>query len=151
MPSDFLKDLVDHKARVAKHLHNAAIELIKRAIVHDNSKFSPEEYEAYEAAFSELQKYAYGSDEFKAALATIQPAIQHHYAVNSHHPEHFENGINDMTLVQLIEMLCDWKAASERSQTDRQKGMLINKGRFGIGDQLFGILQRTLIAMEEKP
>ena len=40
--------------------------------------------------------------------------IEHHYAVNSHHPEHYEAGIAGMSLFDLIEMLVDWKAASER-------------------------------------
>ncbi len=56
-------------------------DLFLRAAVHDNSKFGPDEYEAYEKAFPDLQKYAYGSDEFKAALATIRPAIEHHYSM----------------------------------------------------------------------
>lgn len=148
MPSDYVKDLVDHKRRVAGHLQFVASELFRRAATHDNSKFSPEEYEAYEAAFPTLQKYAYGSDEFKAALQTIQTAIQHHLKTNDHHPEYFENGINDMNLIQFIEMVCDWKAASERSQTDIYKGLEINKGRFGIDDQLFRIITNTVRYLE---
>jgi hypothetical protein len=115
-----------------------------RAAVHDNSKFGPDEYEAYEKAFPDLQKYAYGSDEFKAALATIRPAIEHHYSVNDHHPEFFEEGINGMHVVQMIEMLCDWKAASERSKTDFIVGLEMNRKRFNIDDQLFKIIRNTV-------
>jgi hypothetical protein len=119
-------------------------DLFQRAAVHDNSKFSPEEYNAYDQAFPELQKYAYGSEEFKAALAKIQPALQHHYAVNDHHPEFFKSGISEMHLVQLIEMLCDWLAASERSQTDFERGLEMNKTRFSIDTQLFEVLTNTV-------
>lgn len=144
MPSDYVKDLVDHKSRVAVHMQTVANDLFRRATVHDNSKFSPEEFEAYEEAFPELQEYAYGTEEFKAALNKIKPAIQHHYQVNDHHPEHFATGVNAMTLVQLIEMLCDWMAASERSKTNFLQGLETNRERFHIDDQLFGIIKATI-------
>jgi hypothetical protein len=41
--------------------------------------------------------------------------LMHHDAHNRHHPEFFgEDGVDGMTLVDVIEMLADWKAASER-------------------------------------
>lgn len=144
MPSDYITDLVDHKHRVAHRILAMASDLFRRAAIHDNSKFAPEEFDAYQQAFPELQKYAYGTPEFKAALAKIQPAIQHHYQANDHHPEHFAGGITQMTLVQLVEMLCDWMAASERSQTDFLRGLELNKERFGIDDQLYAVLLNTV-------
>lgn len=150
MPSAYVDDLIQHKRWVAENLQIVANELFRRAAVHDNSKFSPEEFEAYEEAFPELQKYAYGTDEFKAALAKIQPAIQHHYSVNDHHPEFFENGIIDMNLIQLIEMVCDWMAAARRSQTGVLKGMELNRKRFGIGPQLINIIAGTIIALRDE-
>lgn len=119
-------------------------DLFLRAAVHDNSKFGPDEYEAYEKAFPDLQKYTYVSDEFKTTLATIRPAIEHHYRVNDHHPEFFEEGINGMHVVQMIEMLCDWKAASERSKTDFFVSLETSRKRFTIDDQLFKIIVNTL-------
>lgn len=144
MPSDYLTDLVEHKRLVAQYLQVIADDLFRRAAVHDNSKFSPEEYEAYEEAFPGLQKYAYGTEAFKAELAKIQPAIAHHYRVNDHHPEYFPDGIAGMNLIQLIEMVCDWLAASMRSQTSFAQGLDINKQRFGIDDQLFGSIKNTI-------
>jgi len=144
MPSDYVKDLVDHKQRVAGYMQLIANDLFRRATIHDNSKFSPEEFEAYEEAFPELQQYAYGTEEFKAALQKIKPSIQHHYEANDHHPEHFEMGISQMHLIQVVEMLCDWLAASERSQTNFLQGLEMNKERFGIDDQLFEIIKNTV-------
>lgn len=73
----------------------------------------------------------------KAALAEGKPTIAHHYAANDHHPEHWPNGVNDMSLLSILEMLCDWKAASERTkQGSIQQSLPINKERFGISDQL---------------
>lgn len=125
-------------------------DLFQRAAVHDNSKYSPEEFDAYDRAFSGLQKYAYGTDEFKAELAKIKPAIAHHYRVNDHHPEFFlTSGIDEMNFVQLIEMTCDWIAASERSQADIYKGLEMNRQRFGIDEQLFSILKNTVEYLKE--
>lgn len=144
MTSDFLKDLVKHRELVGQHLQFGANELFHRAIGHDRSKFSNEEYGPYEDAFPGLQKYAYGTDEFKAELKKIKPAIAHHYQFNDHHPEHFTNGINDMDLFQIYEMACDWLAASSRSQTPIMDGLQINKERFGISDQLFNVIVKTM-------
>lgn len=120
------------------------IDLFQRAAVHDNSKFSHEEFAAYDAAFPDLQKYAYGTDEFKTTLAKIQPAIAHHYRSEDHHPEHFEGGISQMHVGQLIEMVCDWLAASERSQKNIHEGLDMNRQRFNIDRQLFSILKNTV-------
>ena len=47
-------------------------------------------------------------------MEAMQSFIEIHYAKNRHHPENHRNGIKDMTLVDLIEMLSDWKAATLR-------------------------------------
>jgi hypothetical protein len=145
--SEYLKDLMKHRALVAEHMLTIVAELNKRAVHHDDSKFDLEEYDAYEEAFPNLQKYAYGSEEHRAELRKIKPAIEHHYQNNRHHPEYFGNvGIAGMNLLDLIEMVCDWVAASQRkgSQTDLLKSLQINKTRFDIDDQLFLIIMNTV-------
>ena len=150
MPSDFIKDLVQHKAWVAEKMQVAANDLFRRAAIHDNSKFEPEEFEPYDRLFPELQKYAYGSPELKAIYEQLGPALQHHLKVNRHHPEYHERGINDMNLIDVLEMVCDWMAASRRSQTGIAKGLEINKERYGISDQLFEIIKHTVDALLEQ-
>ncbi len=147
MSGEFLKDLVKHKQWVAGYMQLVANNLFKRAAIHDNSKFEPVEFEPYDKAFPEFKKYAFGSPEMKAVYESIQPALQHHYEQNRHHPEHFENGINDMHLVDVLEMVCDWLAASKRSQTGIEKGLEINKERYGIDDQLFQVISNTVKAI----
>lgn len=129
-------------------LYYAASDLFQRAAVHDNSKFSPEEFDLYEKAFPELQKYAYGTPEYKAATKLLGPAWKHHCEANDHHPEHFEHGIVDMHGNQQLEMCADWVAASERSQTDIMVGLEKNKERFGIDDHLFPVIKNTVIFMK---
>jgi hypothetical protein len=72
----------------------------------------------------------------------------HHYAHNAHHPEHWPGGIKDMSLLDLIEMIVDWKAASERhADGDIEKSITINKQRFGYGDELEAIFRRTTLEL----
>ena len=92
-----------------------------------------------------LKSSTYGSEEYKKFLEELKPALDNHYKENRHHPEHFENGIKGMTLVDLIEMLCDWCAAVERhSDGNILKSIEINQKRFGYSDELKQILINTL-------
>lgn len=72
-------------------------------------------------------------------------AIQHHYSKNSHHPEHYGNGVNGMDILDIVEMLCDWKAASERMQGggDIIRSIEINAERFNLTLQMMEILKNT--------
>lgn len=75
----------------------------------------------------------------------MKEAIEHHYAMNSHHPEHYINGIDGMTLIDLIEMFCDWIAATKLHKDGNIKNSLkINKDRFNISDQLYNIFINTI-------
>ena len=75
----------------------------------------------------------------------MKPALEHHYKENRHHPEHFENGIKGMTLIDLVEMISDWKAASERHNNgDIIKSIEINQKRFGYSDDIKQILLNTV-------
>ena len=154
MLSEHVSGVLDHKKQVALLLHAVSTELNKRAIEHDDSKFSFEELEAFEEATPHLKTLTYGSPEYRAALRKIKPAIQHHYQQNRHHPEYFEfeadglHGIDHMNLVDLIEMVCDWVAATKRVKDgDIYKSLPINKERFHISDQLNGIIKNTVDAL----
>jgi len=78
-------------------------------------------------------------------LEELEPALEHHYAHNSHHPEHYEHGVAGMTLADVVEMLVDWKAASERHDDDQDiyDSIEHNAGRFDLSDQLTQILRNT--------
>ncbi len=47
----------------------------------------------------------------------VRKAIDHHMMTNRHHPE-FHADPNDMTEVDLIEMVCDWTAMSQEFGQD---------------------------------
>ena len=130
-------DTLKHIKRVSGLLIDAAIELLKRAKVHDDSKLKSHEKEKFDELTPMLASSTYGTDEYKELLAQLGPALDHHYANNSHHPEHYAEGINDMDLFDVIEMFFDWKAASERHNDGNiYKSIAHNKDRFSMSDQL---------------
>lgn len=126
----------------------AIANLAQRAVHHDASKWSEEEWPSFEEATPRLAGLKYGSEEYRENLRAIKPAIAHHQANNSHHPEFYPNGIDGMSLLDLVEMLCDWKAAGERSETGSIKASLDhNREKFGMSDQLYNILMNTVREM----
>lgn len=77
-------------------------------------------------------------------MGTIQEAVAHHYAENSHHPEHYQAGVAGMSLLDLIEMVCDWKAAGEASPNgDFARSLELNRERFNLSPELVAILENT--------
>ena len=145
MSGEHLSEVAEHKKRVTKHLQTIGRELAERAIEHDDSKFSPEEFDAFQTLPSHMRNLIYGSDEYKQALQQIGEALAHHYRENRHHPEHFPDGVNGMTLIDLLEMLCDWLAIAEQNEGgDIYKSLELNKNRFKIDAQLFAILKNTI-------
>lgn len=118
--------------------------LRSRALHHDRSKFEEPEKSTYDKYIPLLKNVKYGSDEYNEIRNKMhEEGLHHHYQENRHHPEHFENGVNDMNLIDIIEMICDWYAASLLSDTDFEKGLKINCKRFGIDEQLAKIIFNT--------
>jgi hypothetical protein len=141
-------ETIKHIRRVQHLLSNVAMKLIDRALCHDESKLIEPEASVFAEYTAKLKGLTYGSDEYKACLAGMKPALDHHYAHNRHHPEHWSGGIRDMSLLDLIEMLVDWKAASERhADGDIEKSITINKQRFGYSDELEAIFRRTTLEL----
>jgi hypothetical protein len=133
-----------HSQRVGELIVEMAKEALDRSTCHDRSTTESPEVECFDEFTPKLKGLTYGSDEYKACLSAIKPALDHHYSEDRHHPEHFESGIDEMALVYLIEMLADWKAATERSDSgDLARSLGINKERFGISDRLMYVLWNT--------
>lgn len=142
---DSSADTLHHSRRVGELVLQAVKDLLDRVVQHDLSKLEPPELAAFNEHTPKLANNTYGSEEYKQALREMRPALEHHYGANRHHPEHFgADGIAGMTLIDLLEMLADWKAATER-HTDGSlpKSLEINRGRFDINPQLATILDNT--------
>lgn len=142
---DSSKDTLDHISKVSANIESVVYELRSREGLHDRSKLAEPEKSIFDEVTPKLAKLTYGSDEYKDQLNQMKVALDHHYEVNRHHPEHFENGIQGMNLVDLIEMICDWKAASQRhSDGDIFKSIEINQQRFGYSDDVKQLLINTV-------
>jgi hypothetical protein len=126
-------------------------ELATRGPFHDSSKTSSPEVEVFDEYSPKLKGLTYGSDEYRKCLRAMKPAIEHHYKLNRHHPEHFENGIRGMNLVDLTEMFCDWLAASKRHDNgDIFKSIEMNAQRFGYDQVMIDILTNTARLLGEE-
>lgn len=142
-------ETLKHIRRVQQLLSMASWRLMHRAMAHDASKLESPEAEAFERLTPLLKGTTYGSPEYKSLLGELGPALQHHYEYNSHHPEHYKDGILGMSLLDVLEMLLDWRAATERhADGDIRKSVELNQGRFGYTDELKRILLNTIDEME---
>ena len=149
----------EHIYQVKSLLTDVVSELVVRAKSHDQSKLESPEREIFDEYTPKLKETTYGSDEYKGYLKEMKVALDHHYANNRHHPEYFTplvahlNVINEtfaMNLIDVIEMLCDWKAATMRhADGDIKKSIEINQKRFGYSDELKAILLNTIEFMEQ--
>lgn len=134
-----------HIARVRELLGDFAKEIERRASVHDASKFDPIEkgpLDEMQRLIDEEGPAPFGTDEYRRRTALLGPMLKHHYENNSHHPEHYENGIAGMDLFDLVEMFFDWKAASERgAESSMNLNYCIEK--WSIDPMLASILKNT--------
>ena len=158
------KETRKHIDAVRALLDQVRRKIMDRALNHDLSKLESPEREVFEIYTEKLKGCTYGSNKYKQFLKEMKPALDHHYANNRHHPEHFSLQIADdfeyfvkgkknliccMTLVDIVEMLCDWLAATKRhADGDIMKSIEINQKRFGYGDELKQIFINTIEALK---
>lgn len=143
-PYDSRAETIEHIMRVRELLYITQNKLESRGFEHDQTKLGPNEKPIFDRVTGKLKGLTYGSDEYKESLKDLGPALTHHYANNSHHPEHYPNGIDGMSLLDVLEMLIDWKAAGERhADGSMDRSLKVNRSRFKISDQLYSILENT--------
>lgn len=134
-----------HIESVRNKLNRFVRELLRRGEAHDQSKLGAPEVELFTEYTPKLAACTYGSEEYEQFRKALGPALDHHYAKNRHHPEHFPDSVNGMTLVDLVEMFCDWAAACERHHDGNLRiSIEKNTERFGIDPQLRRILENTI-------
>lgn len=144
MTYDSRPETLVHSQRVGELMIQVIKEALDRSQCHDRSKTLPPEVGVFDEFTPKLKTSTYGSDEYHGFLKAMGAGLEHHYASNRHHPEHFTNGVSDMTLVDLLEMLADWKAATERHDDGNlRRSLAIQRTRFGIEPQLQQVLINT--------
>lgn len=138
----------EHINHVRAYLSQVETELHLRGVHHDQSKLQTPEVEIFDEFTPKLANSTYGSDEYKGFLVSMKPALDHHYKMSRHHPEHFENGYKGMNLIDMMEMLADWKAATLRHHDgDLRKSIRINAARFRYGPEIEKLLVNTAEAL----
>jgi hypothetical protein len=141
-------DTTNHIERVGLLLDIVIADINGRKYRHDKSKLEEPEKSVFDEVTPKLKSLTYGSEEYNEQLKKMGTALEHHYTHNRHHPEHFINGIPDMNLIDIIEMLCDWKAASERHTNGNiYNSIEYNTKRFNISKQLIQIFNNTAKSM----
>jgi len=150
-----------HIMQVAKYLHIFSCELLMRATLHDASKLVEPEASIFEKYTPLLKGVTYGSTEYRSMMKEMHVAIEHHHRTNKHHPEYNDlNGfsfqtLNDpiqaMDLFDIVEMICDWTAATKRhSDGNIQRSIEINTERFKLDAQVVALLNNTAALLQDK-
>ncbi len=145
---DSRPDTQRHIVRVQDYIETMRNELAIRAARHDESKLQEPEKSGYDVLGQALHGAVYGTPEYYAVMndPRIKGAIQHHvkHTIKRHHREANKRGIDGMTLIDILEMVCDWKAASERGGGKTfLEGLAINRERNGLSEQLYNIFVNT--------
>ena len=139
-----------HIEAVRKYIRFMIDKIDMRGVKHDASKLESPEVDVFAEYTPKLNNTTFGSEEYYQNLEHMKSALDHHYASNRHHPEHFVNGINDMTLIDILEMFCDWKASTLRhNDGNLLKSIEINAERFNMDGQLKQILLNTARMIDE--
>jgi hypothetical protein len=159
-----LRSFLAHRAHLAAVLGRVTADLAHRAAVHDLSKLQDDEFEGYCRINAGVRGgAAFGSDEYRALMARERPVIDAHFKRNRHHPERPRllglaaeeaRGLPDdntywaarfaeeMTFLDVIEMVCDWYAAHKgygesRPWKDSVEMNLKSKGKYLNEGQLW--------------
>lgn len=141
---DVMRETLKHVRRVGNLVLDVVDRLQRRAMRHDDSKFSEQEFPAFAEETPKLRELTYNSPDYHAATARLGPALEHHYVNNDHHPQFHPDGIAGMDLIQLLEMLCDWKAATERhANGNLRRSIAENAVRFGYNGEVARLLLLT--------
>ena len=144
-------ETMKHIEKVREIVRIFVSKLTTRAMEHDKLKLESPEVEIFTEYTPKLAETTYGSEEYKSYLKEMNVALQHQYANYRHHPEHFDKGIDDMNLVDIVEMFCDWKASTMRHlDGNLLKSIDVNAERFNIDPQLKKILVNTAKMFDEQ-
>lgn len=134
-----------HISRVRRHIDTFIQLLIRRAENHDKSKLEEPELSWWKEMDKE-PRYPYGSEEYKQKIKRWDKVFKHHYKYNRHHPEYYEYGVSEMTLIDIVEMMCDWLGYKDTTTvTEALKVCDDQMARYNISEELRQIIFNTLL------
>ena len=92
-----------------------AIQILKRGVEHDNSKFNYFEFKKLASILNGRTCFTNANEQ----LTEVEmEAIKYHWSHNKHHPEYYYDKDEEMDELDIIEMACDWFARSIQYETD---------------------------------
>lgn len=149
--TNLLQSLDNTEMRTADYIYTHIIHhFTQRMLTHDQSKLNVVEARYFTEFTPKLGHIKFGSPEYQACLVGLKPALDNHYAMNRHHPEHYgEEGAGAMTWFDVTEMACDWYASSLRTASGNPHGSVDHcTKRFSLSPALSMILHNTMDFLE---
>lgn len=116
----FLATMIRHRDNIQTALSRIVNEIEERGLRHDLSKFKEDEAEGFVRINKTARNCEYGSEEYENTMVKEKGedgCITKHFSRNRHHVE-FHDSAHDMTFIDIIEMVCDWWAASKTYGTN---------------------------------
>lgn len=125
---------------------NQAKQYIEYAInIHDQSKYDSAEFDAYRKNF-----YPINEDEKKYNEKAFDKAWVHHYMNNPHHWNYWaENGLEEMSYIHIVEMVCDWQAMGYKFGNSAKEYYDENKSKIKLAPKTRVHLETLLETLEE--
>lgn len=84
------QEIEQHREKIASAIHQFTRLLTHRANLHDQSKLEEPQLSAF-AALPRSDEIEYGTDRYLNRLEKLGAALEHHYATERHHPEHWNS------------------------------------------------------------
>lgn len=148
------KIVLDNCLLMAEYLmekgkYELATQLLVRGSEHDNSKFDKDEFRKMSMILKNESKRS-----FTNASTQLSPeeekAIRYHWSHNRHHPEFFDNPSDEMTELDVLEMVCDWFARSIQFNTEFIPFIIERQeNRFHFTDKAFSRILKYCKLIEE--
>lgn len=154
----YKKYLIQHSNNIKKAykklIHNPNIYLIidkeilnklyNRILIHDKSKYSPEEFDAYRKNY-----YPISPREKEENIESFKLAWEHHWKNNPHHWEYRQNKQyfdihNDDEVVDVLENIIDWMAMGYQFKDKAYKYYEQNKNKIILCDRERAFLEHVL-------
>lgn len=128
-----LAEILRHNGIVSHLLRQLARKLEERADLHDNSKFNWDELEGFIEFKALARVHPFGTEAYYQAQEKYKPAIDLHMSRNPHHPEYYGGDLNKMSLIDFMEMICDWTGATiTYARLNFEEGLEVQKQEFDI-------------------
>jgi len=149
--NDSASDTLKHRHEVIDKMNDICMRLMQRGVMHDDSKLEPPEKDALDAMDTNMRHLSYGSAEYMDKIKEAGPMLERHRENARHHPEYHGNDFAKMDLLDVVEMLCDWKAATMRHQDgDILKSLEINAKKYDMPEPVRAMLENTIKNMKWK-